>query len=325
MTRMKKCLLIMPLDFYSMASQMQAALKKCGYETTLCNDRYPNTTLTKIMWKIGITKALYQKTYSYIKNHFLQTNYDLCIIIKGYGVSTKLIDEIHKTCLVVIGYNFDSFAYNKRALKWYKRCDKFATFDYEDVVRYNLPLIELYSAIEILTPTEPKIYDLFVLQKVHSNRLKFLHKAITILNPQNAYIWLYESNRITAIKNFMHSPILYMKYSKYIHLTPMTYDKYSDYMRQSIFTLDYSHPKQSGITMRCFEALSCKTKIITNNTNVLNDGLFDDSTIICLEINKQYSLEHMENIKKQFKDISYTKNWQSRSINDFVNDLLKLQ
>ena len=105
----------------------------------------------------------------------------------------------------------------------------------------------------------------------------------------------------------------------------MTYDKYSDYMRQSIFTLDYSHPKQSGITMRCFEALSCKTKIITNNTNVLNDGLFDDSTIICLEINKQYSLEHMENIKKQFKDISYTKNWQSRSINDFVNDLLKLQ
>lgn len=78
----------MPLNFYSMASQMQAALKKCGYETVLCNDRYPDNLLTKVLWKAGITKILYQTTFNHIKKNFLRngTKYDICIIIKGYGM-----------------------------------------------------------------------------------------------------------------------------------------------------------------------------------------------------------------------------------------------
>lgn len=316
----------MPLDFYSMATQLQIALKGYNYETILCNDRYPNSIYTKILWKLGLlTSLLSQKTRVHICSHFLQNSYDVCIIIKGVGVNVDLINEIHKKCPRIIGYNFDSFTFHPKPLEWYSKCDKYVTFDYDDAKRYGLSVVELYSAsIEnSLRANCKKIYDLFVLQKVHSDRLVYLQKVLDILQPQNPYIKLYESNWATAIRNFFHHPFLYIKFRKYIHFKPMPYAEYTDYMNKSVYTLDFAHPKQSGITMRCYEAAYCNTKIVTNNKNILKNKYFPNESVINIDIKKHYSENEKQIIKSLFMDTSYPEYSQNRNINDFVQDLLK--
>lgn len=312
----------MPLSFYSMATQLQIALRECGYETTLCNDRYPDTTITRILWKLGITKFLYNITTNHITRYFLKEDYDICIIIKGYGISTNLIKEIRKKCPYVVGYNFDSFAFHSRPLNWYKECDKFMTFDYHDAKQYNLPLVELYSADIKNDLNTHKGIDLFVLQKVHSDRLEYLDKSLNILTPITPYIYLFESNWATAMSNFARHPFLYFKFYKFIHFKPLPYSDYSTLMFKSKYTLDYAHPKQSGITMRCFEAANCGTMIVTNNSNVTKNKYFYNDSIICLDLNKTYSEQEKKDIQSKFLETSYSSDIYKRTIIDFVKDLI---
>lgn len=320
MTRMKKSLLIMPLNFYSMASQMQAALKKCGYETVLCNDRYPDNLLTKVLWKAGITKILYQTTFNHIKKNFLRngTKYDICIIIKGYGMLKKLIDEIHKCCPYIVGYNFDSFAFHPLSLTWYKHVDKFYTFDYADAQKYNLDIVELYSAIPDIgeRALKSRDYEISVIQKNHSDRLPYIADVLSILKPNRAFVYLYESNVVTMLLNMARHPIEYMKLHRYIHFRTLVYSDYIDILSNSSVTLDFAHPKQSGITMRCFEAASCGCKIITNNSET-RKCFASDSVLIY-----QGKTDSAETFVADYKKLlSSDITVKRRTIIDFVNDL----
>ena len=146
---------------------------------------------------------------------------------------------------------------------------------------------------------------------------------LDILQPQNTYIRLYESNWITAIRNLIHHPFLYIKFKKYIYFSPLPYSEYADYMNKAIYTLDFSHPKQSGITMRCYEAASCKTKIVTNNESILENSFFLAGTVIYIDIKRNYSEKEKQTLRKNFLNVSYPENFHSRSISDFVEDLLK--
>ena len=280
----KRCLLIMPLTFYSMAGQLQLALNSCGYEVTLCNDRYPDNLLTKVLWKTGVVGMLYQKTYSYIEKHFLQDKqYDICILIKGYGVTEDLITRIYKNCTQIVGYNFDSFAFHPLSLSWYRLVDHFYTFDYNDALEYDLKIVELYAAIETTEVLTERFYDISVIQKIHSDRLSYTCKVLSALQPERSYIYLHESNCVTMILNFLRHPVAYLKLRKYIHFKPLSYTGYIEVLRRSEFTLDFAHPRQSGITMRCFEAVSCGTKIITNNKHVFNSSCFNrENTIVAV-------------------------------------------
>lgn len=322
MNSMKKCLLIMPLNFYSMASQMQAALKKCGYETILCNDRYPDNLLTKVLWKAGVTKILYHTTFNQIRKTFLQpgTKYDICIIVKGYGMSKKIIDEIHKCCPYIVGYNFDSFAFHPLSLSWYKNVDKFYTFDYADALKYNLDIVELYSAIsDINVPTNKnRKYDISVIQKIHSDRLPYISNVLSILQPRQSFVYLYESNAITMLLNVIRHPIEYFKLHRFIHFRTLAYKDYVEILSDSAITLDFAHPKQSGITMRCFEADSCGCKIITNN--IETSRVFSPDTVVIYRGKNDSAETFVTNYKRLLNSQTEMK---QRTIMDFVNDLIK--
>ena len=322
MTGMKKCLLIMPLNFYSMASQMQAALQKCGFETTLCNDRYPDNLLTKVLWKAGVTKILYRATFKHVKRHFLHdgAKYDICIIIKGYGMSKRLIDEIRKCCSYIVGYNFDSFAFHPLSLSWYNHVDKFYTFDYADAQKYNLDVVELYSAISginVLTNKNRK-YDISVIQKIHSDRLPYISDVLSTLRPSQAFVYLYESNVVTMVLNVIKHPVEYLKLHRFLHFRTLAYKDYVEILSNSAVTLDFAHPKQSGITMRCFEAESCGCKIITNNSETIKR--FNPNSVLVFRGKNDSAETFVTNYKRLLNSQTEMK---QRTIMDFVNDLIK--
>lgn len=272
----KTCLLIIPRHFYSFEQLIREALEAKGYSVVVSNDEYPEGLIGKLLGKLQIP-LIFPITYQTLKKRFLEgRSYDLVLIFKGRGISKRLIAELKRSARRVVGYNWDSFRLNRSPLKWYDAADKYFTFDYRDGDRWSLPIIELFSSAPTVIEKGPCSYQLSTVVRNHSRRIAYIDRVVSILRPESVFISIFEMNKITFLLNFVRSPRLYIKYWRNISFTPLPYSEYSKVMNSSEFTIDFAHDTQTGITMRCFEAINMKTKIITNNEYMVRSRCFSD-------------------------------------------------
>jgi hypothetical protein len=289
------------------------------YNVTMLNEQYPNNLFGKIMGELYSPLTLFI-TKEIVFNRFIRGNkYDLVLIIGGRGVSKSLIYKLKEVSPKIVGYNFDSFKYHSDPLKWFKQVTNYYTFDYQDSYKYSIPIVELFSSMSDCSFQKEKEYALSAIVRNHSNRLQYIDSILKILKEDHTFIFIYEKDVVTFIINFLKNPILYLKYWNQISFSSLPYSKYIDVLKKSNFTIDYTHPKQTGITIRCFEALSCQTKIITNNSFMVKNPHFNTSnTLIFKDINKSEIFIQMYNGM-----INHTPEKFTRSIKEFVNELIK--
>jgi hypothetical protein len=314
-----KALLLFPTSFYSFASVVEKAISKIGYDVVLANDEYPANVFGKILGKLGMFWLLSCITDRVLcRRCLLKERYDLVLIVKGRGMGRRLLRRFREAGSRIVAYNFDSFAYNPAPLHWYQYVDKYCTFDYIDSQKCSLPLVELFSSLPI--DDEPKriVYDISAIMRNHSNRLMYLDAVLKLLPGERTFIYIFEQNAFYFIANFVRNPILYAKFWRYIHFKALPYQDYVAALKKSDFTLDYAHPKQSGITVRCFEALSAQTKIISNNSFVRYNARFNDSNAVIFD-----GKAGSKDAKSRYKMLkrSTTAKYH-RTVSDFMDDLL---
>ena len=316
---MGNCLLIFPQSFYSFSNYIKNYLTSIGYDVETINDEFPDNTLGKIMGtlQMSIHTSISEKviTEKYVNGK----TYDLILIFKGRGMSKSLIEKFKLISPKVIAYNFDSFSYFKNAKSWYKSVNSYYTFDYKDAKDFCLPIIELFSSLPLSTNKKEIKYSVSAIVRNHSNRIKFIDNVLVGLNEKSTFVYIYEKNIVSFAVNFFKNPVLYIKYRKMIHFKTLSYDEYINVLNQSDFTIDYAHPKQTGITIRCFEASSCRTKTITNNAFVLNNSNFNSTNTIVF--NQHTNMDDFKNNYKRIKNI--LPKLYNRSIGDFMTELLK--
>jgi hypothetical protein len=314
----KTCLLIIDTKFYSFEKHVKEALIKLGYDVTVADHEYPNNTYGKILGKLQLP-IIFSSTYKYITENFLDNrSYDIALIIKGRGMSPKLIERIKQSAKEVIGYNYDSFKYNPSPLNWYKYTDSYYTFDYRDGDNYKIPVVELFSSLPGDEKPKKNSYEISALCRNHSYRLKYLHKVLSILKPNTYFIYIFEQNIFSFLVNFIKNPILYLKYWKFIHFKPLKYDYYNDIIRSSEATIDYAHHNQTGITIRCYESINMQTKIISNNIYIKRSKYFNETNALIYNITD--SEAEFVNNYKALKNAAF--NARSRDISDFIKDLV---
>ena len=314
---LKRCLLIIPKHFYSFQKQFRLELEKRGYEVIIANDEYPENIWGLLLGKLKIpfVKTI---TYNRFKEDYLKVNYDLVLIFKGRGISNILIHELKTVSKRVIGYNWDSFRFNSTPLGWYNLVDKYATFDVKDAEDFNISLIELFTTIEDdYKVNDFKQYKFSAIFRNHSNRIKYLHRFMKRfhLTDNEIYIYIYEKNIFFKILNFINSPLLYIKYRNHIFSESMKYTDYLDIISKSHYTLDYAHPKQTGLTMRCFDSLNMKTRIVTNNKYIYQSPYFKNTNPVFYNTNTDKFIG-------EFMFDEKLMNTKRRTITDFFNDLL---
>lgn len=314
----KTCLLIIQKDFYSFEKHVRGALNDLGYDVTVANHEYPESTFGKILGKLQLP-LFFELTYKHITQNFLDNkHYDVVLIIKGRGVSGKLIERLKQSATKVVGYNYDSFKYNPSPLKWYKQATSYFTFDYKDGDTYQVPVVELFSSSPVNTDAKDIRYEISALVRNHSQRLKYLHKVISILKPNSYFIYIFEQNILTFAVNFIKNPVLYLKYWKFIHFKPLKYNDYNDVIKSSAVTIDYAHHRQTGITIRCYESINMQTKIISNNTYLSRSKYFNDTNSLIYNI-ADNETEFVNNFNK-LKERKFVAN--VRDIHGFIEDLI---
>lgn len=316
----QRCLLIAPLSFYSFHHSVAAALKERGFSVDLMNEEFPANTLGKILGKCALPLLRYTTLSSLRRRLSNVDKYDLILIIKGRGLGVDSVNLLKDRASRIIGYNFDSFEYNPSAVDWYNVVDRYATFDVNDSQNYNLPLVHLFSSAPNIADSAERDFDLSIIQRVHSDRLKYAARMLDSLpRTSRIFIYLYQSSILLLILDMFRHPFLCLKLWKHIHLKPLPYIEAMRAIASSRVTFDFAHPRQSGITVRCFEAQSLGTAILTNNQSAIDSGLFEAGSIAYMPPDATHEL-----IRASLINLSNAKpNIVTRALEDFLDDLLE--
>ncbi len=277
------CLLILPRGFYSFAQTLARGLKELGFETIIANDEYPENLFGKIISKLGLPLS-HRITRRVLVAQVLEGHrYDLILLIKGRGLDAETARLLNERARTVVGYHFDSFRFDRGPARWCHSIPRVCTFDYRDAQEEGLALVELFTSMPPVDPLPQRSYRVSAIMRNHSERLTYLDRVLRALEGWGSgevFIHIFEANTLTFLANFARHPMLYLKYRKFISRQALPYDRYVDVLKRSACTIDYAHPRQTGITIRCFEALSAGTRIITNNPSVLKSPHFDGDNAI---------------------------------------------
>lgn len=315
----KKALLIAPTAFYSFAKLMARGLESRGYEVVIANDEYPSNVLGKLLGKLRIPFILQRITERVLGERFLGgARYALVVIVKGRGLSPKLIARLKQHADRVVAYNFDSFGFNPAPLPWIRLVDKYCTFDFADAEAYGLPRVDLFSSLPMAENGTERRYFLSAILRNHSDRLKYLDRVLSALPHGEKRIYIFESSLITLVFNAIKNPLLYWRYRGAIHTTSLPYPEYVSILADSVFTLDFAHPKQTGITIRCFEAAASGTKLITNNPFTLRHPYFSDANVVVFGL-KEPPAALREYLSKPNSDMPSP---QARTLDHFFDEIL---
>ena len=274
-----RCLLIAPQSFYSFHTTVARGLEARGYDVEMLNEEFPENAVGKILGKLALP-VLRRLTLAGLRQRLDgRDSYDLVLIIKGRGLGPAALAYLKTRARRIVGYNFDSFGFNPSPLDWHALTDRYATFDIHDAAERSLPLVHLFSAAQG-KPEPERRYDLSIVQRVHSDRLAYADLLLRALPPQTrTFVFLYESSKLTFLLGVLRHPVLYLRLWRHISFAPLLYAQAMTAMAQSRVTFDYAHPKQSGITVRCFEAISLGVAVLTNNQAALDAGLFADGAL----------------------------------------------
>lgn len=275
----QRCLMIAPLTFYTFHERLRAAVESRGYDVEIMNEEYPFNTFGKILARVALPIAR-RTTLAALRRHLSQNpRYDLVLIVKGRGMSRAALRLLQAHADQIVAYTWDSFDYSPSPLDWKDTTDRFATFDIVDSERYCLPLVHLFTGTTSKRqPVEPT-YELSVVMRVHSQRLSYVDRAVRALKGQRVFVFLYAGSLFTFIPHLLRAPLAAFRLRHHISRKALSYDQAMDAIADSRATLDYAHPLQSGITVRCFEALSMGVPVITNNPHVARACVFNDGDV----------------------------------------------
>lgn len=274
------CLLVLPKRFYSFARTFSRTLEQMGYAVTVANEEYPENLLGIVLSKLDTGVGRWWTRRTFRKRFLGADRWDLVAIFKGRGIGEQLARDFKRHADRVVGYHFDSLAYDPATERWAAGVDRVTTFDYLDAERKGWPLVELFSASAPPSPLPSMRYRATAILRNHSDRLAYVDRVFSAMGSDSSFVYLFEKDLGTFFVNALRSPRLYWKWRRHIHRRPLDYARYLEVLAASDFTLDYAHPKQSGATIRSFEALAMGVKLISNNAEMARSPHFGDHNMI---------------------------------------------
>jgi len=312
-----KKILFFSVQTFNLEKEIVAKLNYFGASVDYYDERPSNGTLTKGV--LRLKKALYKKKikkyYEKILVEIEGESYDYLFVNRGEVLPSFFLEEFKKkqqTCFCIF-YTWDSIKNNKHPLKILKYFDKKITFDYYDAKKYNLkfrPLFFLDYFSEVKVESENLIYDLLFIGTAHSDRYSLVNeitkwsstkglKYFTYFYVQGVFVFIFKKLFDKSFKKFKLAKMSFKSLKK------------SDILKLyncSKVILDINHPNQAGLTMRTFESIGGKRKMITTNSEIKKYSFYNPNNIFVLDrdnvkIDENFFISDYQNIE----NITYNK------------------
>ncbi|MDE1220606.1 hypothetical protein MCT05_06610 [Vibrio aestuarianus] len=301
----KNILLIAPL-FHGYELEISQELEKIGYKVIKIND-LSSSFFYKMSTKAK-TKILKNRIESFysdsIKKLIRLNDIHQVLIIKGVGITSRLIEFLNDNNLEVKLYQWDSIKnHNYREL--IEKCDKVYSFDVNDCkdnVKINyLPLFHSPYATYV---NEDKEIDILFIGSYSDFRYKKLKEIRSLtLGSYRTEIYLYIDFFSFFIQNLIKGKKIKIRDVKF---SPLNRKECYFKMKRSKVVIDLPSEYQTGLTMRFFEAIASQAHIITTfplcasidqnlqkcYTHLDSDNLMAIPNVILSRENEEYNTEN---------------------------------
>lgn len=289
----KRILLVTP-NYYGYEIEIKNALEARGARVSVIYENIVEYDLYYRMFFIYFPEKCRTVIFNYYKKHLNRINekIDIVLAIRASSVDKDIFSLIKGYCKTeckYIMYQWDSVANNPQAIELAELFDDVFTFDIEDSKRLHWkyrPLFYINRLAKKSNIVTNRKIDVCYLCSWHSKRAQILRRLKNIT----------KNNNLIFFYNMRASFVLFVKH-KYINRNPeynfvkfnevsfksISLIKCYELYRKSKVVIDYTHPGQTGLTMRTIECIGNECKLITNNKLIKNSDFYNENNILIYE------------------------------------------
>ena len=285
----KTALLIMP-NFFEYPAEITKQLNLLGYDVDFFDDRPSTNSVIKAIIRVNrnfatpFINAYFKRIYRKISI----TKYNVVILISGQSLSLseKMIAKI-KDCqpnAKFILYQWDSIKNFPYIVRMHKYFDKCYSFDKEDVGHYPcLQFLPLFFSNKYQSHSCNTVfdYDICFVGTAHPKKYKFVSQMSEQLKAvySRQFIYYYfPSKLVYYYRKLKNGEFKKAKISQF-HFRPLSSEEINSIFERTKCVLDSPQDGQIGLTMRVFEALGARKKLITTNSDISNYDFYREENI----------------------------------------------
>lgn len=283
-----KKILMIGVKFYHYNEAICNKMRSYGADVTFFYER--NTSIKFTIVERFFKNRLDEFQHQHYKNILKKTenmSFDYLLVIRGYKMPSSFVKQIKikNPSIKTIVYQWDANA-NSPFTDMLPNFDRKFSFDYKDVaeipgLRYS-PTFSEDEFIKLKDSHDECIYDLFYFGSFLPERYQGLLKFRDYANTHG-----YKLKIHFYLKKRYYFYLLYKgaKLDKNLVSTKlMSREEYYKFFKESKAIVDVSNKKQTGMAMRVIDALVANKKILTTNTWIAKDPIYNPDQILLVDL-----------------------------------------
>lgn len=264
-------------------------LRGRGAEVRVYDERPSQATAAKIYMYFFRSLAP-QYFMNYIKKIVKETESydpDVVFVVRGQAFDVDTLSYLRGiyTNARFIFYQWDPLC-GKRVKEILDMYDDAFSFDTDDVK--NNPEFKFRPSLYLdeylrIAEEDKRKYDVTFVGTLYNNRWPVIKKFMDHFdnNGGKAFFYLYMPSWTLYLWDFIRRFTFVSP--KRMRFTPMSFLENVDLVKYSKCVLDIVYSKQTGLSMRAFEAMAAKRKYITNNPIVAEYDFYDPNNILIVD------------------------------------------
>ena len=284
-----KDILFLAPRFFSYEHEIAEEMRRRGAQVDWLPDRPLDTPLMTAVTRLHPQSILpiADKLYRRQLNNWGRKKYDLIFVLNGQTLSRALLAEL-RTCLPnarFVLYMWDSIVNRASLVEKLDLFDECLSFDPSSVAQYGMRLRPLFFSpgFESESIPEPQ-YHISFIGTAHTDRYSIISSIDEALKPNIRRFWhLYLQARwVYAVYRYTNRSFRGASLDDF-RFNPLSGSAVRDIFKQSRAVLDVEHPRQTGLTMRSFETLGAKKKLVTTNFRVRELPFYSEQNILVID------------------------------------------
>lgn len=293
MVKSKTFLLVMP-DYADFSELFLKNLEKCGFQPFLITDKLPdfkykgNERLLNFFRKTFLKDRNFKKELitKFKQNEFLklangiQQTFDYILVIRPDQFPIPFIEQLRTKTSKLIAYQWDGIEKFPEVRNYFSLFDSFFCFEEVKDVENVKKITNFYFDFDVFHPfetfkknTPPVFYFVGLDWENRRNKInKFVQFAVEKNFTLHFYLQEFDKNENKNAN---------INYSK----NRITFTENLEFVKKSDVLLDFVDPRHAGLSIRFFEGMHYKKKVITDNKMVRNYDFYHPNNIFVLESN----------------------------------------
>jgi hypothetical protein len=275
--------------FFGYELEIAAELERRGFRVDFLPDRPFESPLMIAATRFlpGLIKGPANAIKRRMLTAYGATHYDAFLAINGQTLSPEMMSLLRREFprMRTVLYMWDSFENRGKSPDELRHYDDCFTFDRECARKFGMRHRPLFFAPGFEMPRLDHFeFDVSFVGTMHTDRYAVLKRVQSALPTELRtywYLflqagWVYYAYRATK-------PAMRGAQRSEFSVTSLSRDQVRGVFQNSAAVVDIEHPRQRGLTIRTFETIGARKKLLTTNQSVLDYDFYKPENICVLD------------------------------------------